>query len=506
TDLPLPPLSKLLILPGYAYSSESCIKFRQLSIENNWDIIVYHEQTYELLRLGGKLQPITKNPDKHFLCSPLGNTFEESNSTTQFRILNVFNSRPKWSVKETLRTMNTTIKIVTFHNPPYTIVTNRTHFTGIEIKLIRMIVNDIPHVFKILYDKGLPSLSPSMTPHKTVSEELMKPHGGSDVGLSSLWLRLYRHDVTHSHSQQCNTFIVKKPTLYSENTFMFQALRLEIWILVGIVFLTELFLLHKFQKRETVSSFNSEPKMLIAIRTLAASSILKIPSQKYPIQRFILIQWIAFCLLMATCYNAGLTTSLRFPLLTSDIRNFDDMVKYKINWFDETDGVKNYLKSINDTITRSLVKLYHSEVNKTLRNSKLQGNNYGFRACCLPGGYVTNLEGIEANILENFRIIPKCIFNNHIAIGLRKNLPIKSVFNQKITRLIQHGLVDHLYREFSLRKRSDVMAKLSSSDPMKLHETLDLNKMTASFLLLFLSMCIASMIFIRECYLKRKKI
>lgn len=130
------------------------------------------------------------------------------------------------------------IRVSLFHCPPYVIVKrNRTGYTlkGIDFKIFRNIAKDWPVEF--LLEEEQENIRDNLfikIIEKVVNKE-------SDIAMCGLWQRVIlekKLDMSRYNSAQCITFLVAKPTLLGDETFIFQPFTDVLWLCTSTVLCT----------------------------------------------------------------------------------------------------------------------------------------------------------------------------------------------------------------------------------------------------------------------------
>lgn len=370
---------------------------------------------------------------------------------------NNFNLK-KFQPKSWRPQMQRRFKASVFKHAPFVVFHQELNtFTGTEYKILKDITQD--WALAIRYIRELYSEKSYSYDDKVINDV---SNGISDVAFSSLWQTSYlrtNFSLTYPHTQVCVTFIVPKPKLLSEASYVFQPFHLTLWLLIIIVLVITCYCLRFLEYVQHTNGLNvtfsdSVISILYGFRVLTQGGINRnIPTALIHL-RMLFVSFAFTCLCLATAYSAGFTSSLTNPRYLSPIWTIKDMIKQNIKISFRVDNelkiVKSLLESSAIPEVRSLVNHFASDDSDpylTARTVQVAGNRY-----------ITGIDDIEDYFKTHYQVLRECIRQENIVFVLQPNSPFTSFFNKHIQRLVEHGFVDHYFKEAIIQSNISYMS------------------------------------------------
>lgn len=371
-------------------------------------------------------------------------------------------------------------------------------FDGVEYRIFEEITKQWPKHYKVdttsanIYDRIVEDVS----------------NGRSDVGFCSLWritLPLENIEMSVPYSQQCLTFLVPKPNLLPVSTYMFQPLRLSVWIWCSLFFLymsCVLYLTDRLYARIHLVHVSMDySQALFSILRIFTLGTIRYPTKNISKIHIILLLWCIYSLLLAIAYSAGFASILTYPRYTKPINTFQEMIDENIHWGSRSIGMKAFFAESRKSVVKQLSRKFILEETKQDQNKRISEHNYGAFVKLLPNKYVTDTEALDDYGKTNLKIIPECIETSHIVFVLGRNSPFVNIFDKYVQALVENGIIEFWYNQNKYRYHlaySDNFFTSYSADIEFNSKALNLKYMQGALYLLVIGFIIALLIFLGE--------
>lgn len=349
---------------------------------------------------------------------------------------------------------------------------------GLEVYLIREIIKDVPVNFEII-DSG------SEVDPWFLSSELVQMNV-TDMAICSHWyISTYEKivDFTYPVRQICSTFLVRKPTLLPDFTFIFQQLQGEVYLvtLVMLVFVSFLVMV-EWYFYNTIEDVNRTSDyvlhFLYLLRILTLGGVSSLPLFKMTSAKFLLGCWCWYCLIFTTYYSAGMTSCLTNPRYQNDVGSLQDMVDSNVHWFMEISTFQQYLLGFNVSLLNSLANLFvkkHKNL-ETLETSATMVKTVERR-------YVTEVNEMPYETRKYYKVLNDCIENNYVGFLLQKNSPYTKLFEEAIVKLVESGIYGN-WVEYILDRAEDTQRTFFTNYIEEPERHINLKKIQGAFFLL----------------------
>ncbi|XP_045481001.1 uncharacterized protein LOC123685390 [Harmonia axyridis] len=397
-----------------------------------------------------------------------------------------------WTPELMLEKLNRRFKVSASAHPPY-FERDGDGYKGIDYELVKLMIPTLPISFRIFPDK--PQGDQSVN-YETLVEFLNTANDG-DLSVGGLWLT-NDFPSTHPYAKQCNTFLVHRPSLLPDSTFVFQYFQLPLWLsYFGILFLMALLLKFSYLFYLVDNSFDY--CLLLILHYVANLGIPRFPDRRQFYVRYVLIVWIVYCLLMTTYFCVGLTVTLRFPRFTQSINNWNDMVDLKIKWIENSEFYRDRISDWGtyDKYLKNLAHLFQYEKDINEMNRKLK-ENYAVRVQKLPGFYLTNTGWMNDYAKKNFKLLKDCFLIWYNAFLLKNPTPLLEYINKKTLGLVEYGFVKYWYQHHTNKKKNRYMTTFFNEYSDEFIQFIKLDKLKSCFFLLFCGLVMSVIVFLLE--------
>nr|CAD7454156.1 unnamed protein product [Timema tahoe] len=340
------------------------------------------------------------------------------------------------------------INISLFECPPFVIYIhseeNRTEieYDGIEVRMIRAILSGWKIRWRPLTD--LPSNKTSISGYKKLYLDIRKRR--SDVALCSLWMtygRMTVIDMTIPWERLLLTFLVPRPKKLPAGMLICLAWSGDSWrnFLFSLIFFTIVLLM--FSKISPGK--NLHENIVVVIFDIIAISVGNSPSSVTCLPnclRILFLSWALLSLLAMTSYSTEYTSLLSSPPYSSPIDSVEDLVNKGLYWGEDTFGRDAKLRYTEDKYILEFADRFRLETDKGQREDRVSRGDYAIFSQVLSGILIEE-NSMSETVRSSVRMMQQPLIALPIAIGLQKNSPYKPFFDEKISQMIEAGLIDH---------------------------------------------------------------
>lgn len=397
---------------------------------------------------------------------------------------------------------NSSLIVSAFNCSPYVILNDKEEvIDGIDYRIVKEIMGNIKIKFKT-YSKSDNKTNMWYVTSIDVLQEK------SDLAICSHWqlhIDTMQVDMTKSYGQVCVTFLVPKPTLFHGSTFIFQPLTKELWFIIIILTISSAVFLHlvaKFYLKVTDKQhayLSISLAILDLIQSFASGSLTYFPRESYSRLRFILTIICIQTLLLTTGYYTGYASILTKPIYNKPIKSYADMIDQRIYWGGVDNTLQILLRHDPNVIIRKLAKFYLKEPVGE-RNERIHKNNYSLVVRSMDNSFITDIDTLDDYGKTHLKIVPQCFMTNYIVFPLKRNSPFTLIFNKYITSFLEHGLIQHWYKEICQNHGLNYMEQFYtySVSTIASKKALSLNKLQGAFYILLCGYIVAFLMLIFE--------
>lgn len=338
---------------------------------------------------------------------------------------------------------NSSISIVLFECPPYVIMSRNGTLDGTEMIIIRETLKNVPYHYVLPpndnEDGGL-----WFTSSKLVES------GKKDMTVCSRWPITSINkslDYTKSTNQACVTFLVKKPTLLPDAFFMFQTFEYQVFILsyfvLGLTPVIVTIIQKVYNDLFNQKTLDAGRHTMDMFRIFTGGSIVFKKVYILFSAKIILLFWLVFCLLLATYYSAGITSTSTKPRVVNVVNTLEDLVKYKIRWKLSNDDFQRDLYKMENPLFDALAKLY-------VKGKRIEDrtSTSAIFVKVIQKTFVNDIDNLPQDEQKYYKALTDCIGIYEGVFFLKKNSPLTELFNRSITRFVESGIAEFLLRGF----------------------------------------------------------
>jgi hypothetical protein len=436
----------------------------------------------------------------------------EEGTYTLTPIRQLHNDQSKWSPDKVLTKFNQKFSVALFNCPPFAIFNETTNtYEGLEIKMLNEILNNWPKNYVFLTaekDSG-------KFLYTTALDRVLQDN--YDLAICSPWQQAvynyYNVAKSIEYAMICKQFLVPRPKLLPNYSFIFQSLQSNVWLvyfltLIGCSAVTHItgIVLNKFSssysQRQTL-----EATVIQLIRVFSLGSFYQMPHQNKSSVKLILTSVCVFCLLMSTYYSAGLTTSLRFPRYSKKIDSLQDIVENNIKWLDGSEWMKDWMKNTTNELLHKLADQFETYDTLSERNRKMMDGNYAIFVQTLSGitknYYVMFTESLNEYGRKKFKIVTENVGCFYAIFPLKENSPYVDIFNRAIQNFMEFGLMNYWFQDFTNKPKYRFMRNFFQQYSAEVHQIIDFEKLQGVFFLIVIGHAISVLVFILECVISR---
>lgn len=415
------------------------------------------------------------------------------NDTKHFNVIPEHYKVSPWKPK-----LKNKFRVSTFHCPPFVLYDEeRGAYGGPEYNVIREITKDWPVEYTFHGSNSWARIIEDVAERK------------SDFAMCSLWQAPTAKSagVSYPFAQICVTFLVPKPQLLSDVSYVFQPFQLTLWILIiAVVVLVSnvLHLLLVVEKRAKKSQATAIYKadvvsaLLDAIRLFTLGSLSRAPSSTQYSLRHVLISFSMTCLILSTAYSAGFTSSLTYPRYSNPIRTVQDMIDQNVKIeVDQSEGnIKEVFTEFTDSNVRRLSNfiVFVSE-NKT----HYDGMNYAKLVKVAGPSFVTDTEMLDSYSKTHLQLLKGCIAQVNIVFAMQRDSVFAEFINKHTARFIEHGFLRYWFKEAVYRLNFDYIDNFYSVYVNSFgHGALKTQRLKGVFIMLAFGCATSTLVFIIE--------
>lgn len=330
-------------------------------------------------------------------------------------------------------------------------------------------------------------------------------NGESDVAIGSLWQSAYAPknvSLTYPHNQFCLTFLVPKPKLLPDTSYVFQPLNSYLWLLIIAVLLIMCFsiqLLACFHRKSKtfrhVVCTDNVALVLHGIRIFTLGSVKRTIPAALNYLRILFLAFAFTSLCLSTAYSAGFTSSLTYPRYSAPMRTIKDMLKRNIKLTAVRDVdrpiIQSYLEESPNPHVSSLAK-------QVISNSSDKYSS-AIIVLDLDRKYITKTDYLDDYYRTHYQLLRECVKRQNVVFVLQRDSPFLQYFNEQIQRFIEHGFVDYWHRMALGESNMSFVKNFYTVYVEDYHpKPLDIKKLQGAFYLLNVGLCLGFIIFLIE--------
>lgn len=328
----------------------------------------------------------------------------------------------------------------------------------------------------------------------------------SDIAFCSLWMTQVSRrnaDMTIPILQTYSSFLVPKPRLLPGITYNYQPLNLKVWISYFLLIHIISYLLHlaanSYKRRSCKTIFTSYSVCyLYALRYFTLGSFSQFPPQSQAILRYCITTWALAAVILASAYSAGFSSLQIYPRFTKPIKTVEDMLEQNIYW-----GTPNNDTFLFEGTTNpqrlALLQRYKTEHTVQDRLDRIRNDDYAFTVINVEQ-YITFTDSLDDYGKKYLMVLSEKLGVYGVVFAVKKNSAFTKIFNDRLYRLQESGLVDYWYTVVKEKYRLPYMENFFSvySNVLRKYSPLSLEKMYGSFFIILLGYFVSIVIFVSE--------
>jgi hypothetical protein len=423
-------------------------------------------------------------------------------------------TKEKWRPGRVLEKYGFNFSVIYFDCPPYFLShKNNSVYEGVEMEMVKVMTRNWPINYKFIEVESITynSFLNSFT-------NIIKNKG--DLATCSHFRQRTHPEMERSYpyARMCLTFLVPRPVLLSDITFLVQPLQLSLWIayfatlIIVSLFLKPMETLTSRDDTKTLTTYLCEDvfqSIISVLRVGSSGSMIRIPESHQVAARVLSIVLLVFCMLVSTYYSAGLTISLRFPRYSYSIDTLEDFVKYDVKWQSTQNFsfLNYYWENTQTHIIVEMAKRFVfagdtpdamkrlNEMKYALLVGKFEGTDTDFLA------FADKVDDYGRKHLTTMSDGDMGCFD--ISFPLRINSPFLDSIDKSILHIREFGFINYWYKDF-IRKPKYKFMKFFFQKPLpEDFRIINLSRMQGSLYFLLLGHLFAIVIFFLECLLQR---
>lgn len=417
--------------------------------------------------------------------------------------MNYFSKRYKhrWIPHKILRKYNRTFSVVYFNCPPFV---SPNFSSGVELKMIKETLKNWPIEFFLL-----PQINGLIGNSHSESIKLIAQNK-YDAAVCAHWINklLLELNVTKTYPYilNCINFLVPRPQLLPDYSFIFQSFQATIWSLYFAIVLASICIPHIVLKLiGSIQPIDSSYSIGI-IRLLSLGGVTRFPYLKFSTVKVLVVTLSIFCLLLSIYFCAGVATSLRFPRFSNKLNNIDDMLENNLKWTDSS-GTNYFQFWMNQTHIpkfEKLAKNFENFHSVSVGNEMIRQKNHGLIVQSCAGksiNYVMYSEILDKDNRNILKMIHKDIACFYITLPLRYNSPYLKIFNQVYPKYTEYGFIKYWLQKYVNTKQHRYMNLFFRTYSDEVRQYITLEKLQGVFYLLLAGHGLAAVVFFFEKWL-----
>jgi hypothetical protein len=424
-------------------------------------------------------------------------------------------TKEKWRPEKVLKKYGFNFSVIYFDCPPYFLShKNYSVYEGVEMEMVKVMTRNWPVNYKFVEAE-------TNTNNVFLNSFTNIINNKGDLATCSHFRQRTHPEMERSYpySRLCLTFLVPKPVLLSDITFVVQPLKLSLWIayfatlIIVSLLLKPMETLSSRDDTKTLTTYLCEDvfqSIISVLRVGSSGSMIRIPESHQVAARVLSIVLLVFCMLVSTYYSAGLTISLRFPLYSYSIDTLEDFVEHDVKWqtTQNFSFLKYYWENVQTRIIVEISKRFVLASDTPEAMKRLNEKKYALLVGKLDGTDADFL--MFADKLDDYGRKHMTTMSDggmgcfYASFPLRINSPFLDSIDKFIFDILELGFVNYWYKEFVRKPKYKYMKVFFQKPLPENFRTINLSKMQGSIYFLLLGHFFAILIFFFECLLQRK--
>lgn len=384
---------------------------------------------------------------------------------------------------------NLTIRICYIQSPPFTCLDKENRLIdGVQVPVFKEATKDLQVIYKLIeepedqliWDSELDALTKNVC----------------DVAAGGQWHRVFSPAVeyTYPDSHFCLTFLVKKPLLLPQTSFVTTHFGTAVMLYLGVM--SCILLTFRIIKRVMTDTRVFEDLTdVFNIITLQSDKSTHI----WVSSRCLLLFWLIFRLLFPIYCSAGITGSLAKPNFYKNIDSFADMVREQVIWTSNSNIYRGYMEESIDETIWALAKL-------NVRGDEIldRTEDSAILVKVISDAYLINLDRLPKEDQKYYKLLRECVNKYYSGFAVNKRSPFKGLFDYATLRLTEAGIVNQLFKEMFTKVASQLDNTFRGNYVARSAiETMTLWQLSGAFVSLLFGFGISSVVLLLELTLSK---
>ncbi|KZS12967.1 putative Ionotropic receptor 7e [Daphnia magna] len=353
---------------------------------------------------------------------------------------------------------------------------------------------------KIPKDEAYGALLPNGTWNGMIAMIL---NNESDVGIGSFSVTHMRHqfvDFTVAYYEESSGIMIPAPVRGKQLSTFIKPFQFQVWmILMGILVVLPFVMWMQSKLLAKAQRTNPKKQLAFIYGVLLTQSGQKIPEKEHSLRLLAMI-WFLCALVFIHAYIGTLVSFLSVPNLKPVIRSLDELPASGLGWIvwsgsdleslflEATDGI---YRIIGDQLRQHPERLvdFLVEGEQAVKKGGFAYMNNKARI-----KYAVEKDFISSGFTCNLDVAKETFYKVNQAFALPKGSPIGAFFNKKILSMLESGLMEH-WRKKHLSGKDHCSAPHSYGALLR---KLNFDDLKSAFLIWFVGVCIALMVFVVE--------
>ncbi|XP_073969277.1 ionotropic receptor 21a-like isoform X3 [Rhodnius prolixus] len=328
------------------------------------------------------------------------------------------------------------LRVAAFTYPPYTIVEKNT-IDGIEMRIAFLFCRLYNCTIETVYDDGLWGTILGNGSGDGILGMVYK--NKADIGFGGIYLWLepaYYLDYSDTWLYAAATLLVPKPVPLGGWRVPFLPFDLAMWTAVFLSLAISSFCISFASWLINRKRYNVDVYKLLGINDtilmILGMSVLQPPSRQLSDNHVSINQMVTsvaiMCLLLTSCYSAGLSSYLTVPQFTNPIDTFDELSASGLYWLAIHEAWVYSLQQVEDEKVQAVVKHFRKLSEERLLSEAPKGK-YGLAVERLPAGHFAEQSHLTDDVISNSHIMKENLFGSLLTTALRKGGTYRPVTN-----------------------------------------------------------------------------
>ena len=417
--------------------------------------------------------------------------------------------QPIYNFEETLKSLkkfstsklNRHLKIAAFNYPPFVFIKSNTSINGIEPSLINLLAQSLNFTFQYIQppnDELWGTITVNGENNTIITGIIgMLVKNEVDIAIPDMFImhgRLSFMSFSLSYKSSYVCFIVPSPQPFAKWTSLYLPFALDLWMATLVFFILAIFTL-KMLSQFTKLDANFFHMSNISLYTFGnIVGVVQRGVIRSTLNRLFLVLWLLRMFIVSNYYRTGFISYVTYPFTPPAIDTIKQIVEMpqKKMCLSVDENFQSFLLNSSEPNLKALGRQVIVRMNVEEGIALLNSTLWAILIEKYFGQYILQNRFPAIRTAPRFHQTNECLLPTLSALGLQKNSPLKTHFDQNIQDFIETGLIKYHLDKFSTQKTLNV----KESEIENLLFTL--NDLQGAFYLLFIGIGMASVSFILE--------